>query len=468
MKAALVITCTVFSPLLLAQQDPRELRIDGDSGQSIDPGFDAFSLLSFPLVGTRTSQDSQSTESREQAEEESFWTRDTITGDWGGFRGDLGERGIKVDLRLSQFYQGVASGGLDTGANYGGLMDYFLNIDGDKLGLWPGFFVNMHATTQYGGNANSAAGKAGTFAFPQTAMLYPLPDYDGTAITQLYAMQMLTPNFGLVAGKLNAVDIWTMVYPETGAGIEGFMNLNLVSAALPWLRWVNLAMPGAAALVLTDDQQVRGGFLVFDTQNSTTTTGFNDFFDNGAAMLGLWKFFVEMEGKPGMLLFGFGGSTADYDSLEPSDWGFVPGVGLTGEEKNGSWSAAVYWDQVFWEDPENAKQNLRLMTGWSVSDGDPSFGKFGGYAAVEATGLFYGREHDKVGIGGFYNEISSDFKELVEGLGIDITDVWGAEAYYKVVLNQWLHVTGDVQVVQSAQDAVDASWVFGVRAVTDF
>ena len=67
-----------------------------------------------------------------------FWSRKHLTGDWGGERAKLAEHGITLDLRLSQFYQGVASGGKNTNFAYGGKLDYILKLDGKKLGLWEG------------------------------------------------------------------------------------------------------------------------------------------------------------------------------------------------------------------------------------------------------------------------------------------------------------------------------------------
>ena len=42
------------------------------------------------------------------------WTRDKLTGDWGGWRTDLlRTRHRHRQFRLSQYYQGVTSGGVD-------------------------------------------------------------------------------------------------------------------------------------------------------------------------------------------------------------------------------------------------------------------------------------------------------------------------------------------------------------------
>ncbi len=99
--------------------------------------------------------------------QDDFWTRDKMLGDWWGARTDLAQKGITLNMRLTQFYQGVVSGGSNTTSRYGGVLDNILAIDGHKLGLWEGFFLNMHVTTQFG---ESIVGDAGAFALPNTAM----------------------------------------------------------------------------------------------------------------------------------------------------------------------------------------------------------------------------------------------------------------------------------------------------------
>jgi porin len=396
---------------------------------------------------------------------EDIWARDKLTGNWCGLRTDLAEQGINIDVRLSQYYQAVTSGGRNTNGAYGGKFDYILNLDGEKIGLWKGFFVTMHAETQFG---QSIAGDAGAFSFPNTAMLYPLPNYRGTSITGFLLQQALSENFVLAAGKINVIDLWSMLYPHTGGGVDGFMNINMTASALPWLRWVNLSVMGGGAMALTDDGQIQSGVFVFDSQNSTTTSGFNDLFEEGTAIIGLWRFFFDVKDKPASLLFAAGGSSRDYKSLDKSDWGFIPGVGVVGEDKEDTWSAAAYYDQVFWQAADNDKKNMRLYTGWSLSDGNPGFGRWGGFASVEGWGLIPKREEDRMGAGFFYNEISSDVKNLTSVLGVELRDIWGVELYYNAEITPCMHVTGDVQFVRNLNRDDDTAVILGLRAVVDF
>jgi porin len=392
-------------------------------------------------------------------------TRKKLFGDLYGLRSDLAEHGISLDLRSSQFYQGVTSGGVNTNDAYGGKFDYLLNVDGGKLCQWEGLMMSMHAESQFG---NSILGDAGAFALSNTSMLYPLPNYRGTAITGLLVQQALSKNLILAGGKINVVDFWNMVYPNTGAGVDGFLNTNMIASALPWFRWVNLSVMGGGALVLADDGQIQGGVLVFDSQNSSTTSGFNDFFDEGAAVLGMWRFFFDVDDKPGSLLFAGGTSSRDYFSLDKTDWAVIPGEGLVGEKKDETWTTAVYYDQVFWQAPDNDKKNMRLLTGWSVSDGNPSFAKWGGFASVEGWGLIEKRENDRMGAGFFYNQVSSEFKDLTSTVGIDIRNTWGVELYYNAEVSPWMHITGDIQLVSNQNQSDSTAVILGLRAVIDF
>ena len=84
--------------------------------------------------------------------------RPKLGGDLFGTRSVLAGHGIALDVSNTQFYQGVTSGGLEQEFRYGGRNDYFVNADGEKLGLWKGSFLTLHGETRYGQSANSLTG----------------------------------------------------------------------------------------------------------------------------------------------------------------------------------------------------------------------------------------------------------------------------------------------------------------------
>jgi carbohydrate-selective porin OprB len=52
-------------------------------------------------------------------------SRSTLTGDWGGLRNDLANKGITFDASVTQIEQGVVSGGKDQQGEYGGRVDFW-------------------------------------------------------------------------------------------------------------------------------------------------------------------------------------------------------------------------------------------------------------------------------------------------------------------------------------------------------
>ena len=79
-----------------------------------------------------------------------LWSRPRLTGSWGGLRDELGKKGVVLDVDLLLSPQGVATGGRDTEAEFWGNSEYTLNVDTQKLGLWPGGFFNAYAITGFG------------------------------------------------------------------------------------------------------------------------------------------------------------------------------------------------------------------------------------------------------------------------------------------------------------------------------
>ena len=68
--------------------------------------------------------------------EPDFWTQEEMTGDWGGTRSRWREKGVDLEFSLTQFYQGVASGGIRRSSEYNGLFKSEFKFDLGKLAGW--------------------------------------------------------------------------------------------------------------------------------------------------------------------------------------------------------------------------------------------------------------------------------------------------------------------------------------------
>jgi porin len=131
-----------------------------------------------------------------------FWSRPRLTGSWGGLRDELGKKGVVLDIDLLELPQGVASGGRDEVAEYWGLAEYTLNVDTQKLGLWPGGFLRVQGMSSFGQNVNNASG---ALLSPSFVSLLPEPGNTTSGLMNLTFMQFLSQHFGVFLGKVSGL-----------------------------------------------------------------------------------------------------------------------------------------------------------------------------------------------------------------------------------------------------------------------
>jgi porin len=353
---------------------------------------------------------------------DSIWTRNKLSGDWGGLRSDLGERGIDFEFRFNQYYQDVTSGGARENGEYGGKLDYIVNVNGEKLGLWRGLFLNLHAEYQYG---DTILADAGALAFNNTSMLYPTPGDTATEVTGWSITQGLYQKgdtaVALTAGKIHVVDLLNQAWPFLEMGKNGFMNYNVNVPVAPLARYIQLSHLGTALIVL-HKMQIKAALAVLDTHNSSDNTGFPKLGDNGLSILGVYRFFFDVKDMPGRLTFLVSTSTGEYTTFEDTVYHIpvkfgprrtlifnVPG--LEEEPERNPWTAMAYYDQVVWQADAKGERNVRFVAAGSVADNNPSFAKWQYSGQLVATGLFDSRPRDKIGIGGYYVGATNHVKD---------------------------------------------------------
>jgi porin len=404
--------------------------------------------LCFSLLGTVPGQELSA---------ECLCCREYLTSDLFGARSGLAEHGVVADLQLTQFYQGVAGGGANQTAKYGGKLDYFFTF---AKGL-----VVLHAETRFGEDVIlDAAGGA-----PVNAnMLYPGLE-NTTAITGLQFNFPLTADGEWIFnfGKINTLDLIYSIYPQTGRGVDGFMNAS-VFLPLTTARTLPLSFLGAGVLK-THEGQIQGGLLIYDSHNVPTTSGFEDLFDNGANIAGVWRFFTEFGGLPGSHLFLGSWATGSFTSLDPTGWDFLPGIGAVPAESNNSWSLEYILEQKLWVDPCNEKRSIGVLSKWGLADPETCPFAWVCNVQLQSQGLIACREQDTMGVGYFYSGLSGDVKNFFASIrrAPDLRDLQGVELYYNAAITPWFHLTADVQFVQPAVSDNDTAVVLGLRGKID-
>jgi porin len=389
-----------------------------------------------------------------------------LTGNWWGARDTLSAHGIELDINLSQFYQGVAAGGTERSFEYGGKLDYYVNLDGSKLGLWPGFSVTTHAETRYGDDIN---GIDGMFSFANFNMAFPKVGQDVTGITALKLTQLLFDHLALIAGKINTLDDFRLNFTGKN-GLERFMNSGVVANIIN-ARTIPYSTYGAGFSVFAG-QGPQFTFLVRDPNDHATTADLDELFAHGALLTGTLRLPVAPFGVSGTQVIGGNWSSRHYTSVDPSSWVNVPGQGLVATEESGSWAVYYNFDQYLWMDSRNANTWVGVFGMSGLSDGNPNPIRWNATIGLGAGGLIPGREHDTLGLGYFHIGISDDFKQLLSASpappGLAQRDEQGVELYYNAAITPWCHLSADLQIVTPSTKDLDTTVLVGGRLKIDF
>jgi porin len=397
-------------------------------------------------------------------------SRPRLTGDWGGLRDELGKKGIVLDVDLLLTPQAVLGGGRNTGGDFWGNMDYTLNVDTQKLGLWPGGFFKVSADTGFGSNAFQ---DAGTIVPVNTAALIPAPDDRTSALMNATFTQFLSPQFGVTVGKLNLLDAGETEF--YGNYRTQFMNtafnFPMTIALLP------LSTFGGGAVFLPRQDVVLSG-LVLGPNGEPISNDVGQAF-HGVLILGNGKLTVKPFGLVGHQSLGFTWNNENRFSLDqnPSNIAQVllneqfpllanPGPVLTqilasrfpnllvptqpANRTNSSWTISYTFDQYFWQPDGDPKHGVGVFFAFGASDGNPVPIQYAYLAGIGGKGVVPGRPDDSFGIGLARTQFSSallPFMRQQFSLGLQREDA--IEMYYNMAITPWMNLTSDLQIVSS-------------------
>ena len=398
-----------------------------------------------------------------------IWSRPRLTGDWGGLRDDLAKMGIVLDVDLLATPQDVASGGRSTGANFWGNMDYTLNVDTQKAGLWPGGFLKIEGDTGFGSNVFR---DSGAIVPVNTAALVPGSNDRTSALTNFTFMQFLSPQLGLVAGKINMLDLGeTEFYGDYRTQFE---NAALVFPMT--LQQVPLLAFGGGVIALPRDDLTLS-VLALDPNGSYMNDNLGKTFSDGVMVVGTGQLTVKPFGLVGHQSVGFTYRDQDVFSLnqDPSNIALLllkdrfprlanPGPALTqilqqffpvlltptqGANRASSSSSMNYgFDQYFWHPDGDPKHGVGVFFNFGASDGNPNPVKYAFLTGIGGKGVIPGRTDDTFGVGWARTQFSSEFIPFLRqvlNLGLEHEDA--VEMFYNAALTPWLNATADLQIV---------------------
>jgi porin len=401
-----------------------------------------------------------------------FWSRPRLTGSWGGFRDELGKKGVVFDADLLLTPQGVLTGGRDTGWEFWGTAEYTLNVDTQKLGLWPGGFFKIHAASTFG---ESLSNDSGALVPVNTAWLVGEPNEPSTTLLNATFMQFLSPKFGLIAGKIFTLDSDRGEF--AGNFRTQFMNTGL---AFPMsLALVPISAYGGGVIVLPWEG-VSLSALVLDPSGTAENNDITEAFDDGVMVLATGSVEVKPFGRLGHQKAGFMWSDKTRVSLDQDPANIArlllierfPRLGNPGpvlqrilerffpqllvptqrpNREDSTWALFYGFDQYLWHPGGDTKRGIGVFFTFGTTDGNPNPLKYTYNMGIGGNGVVPGRPHDSFGIGWTRTEFSDDFLPFLRdrlGLGLEREDA--VEIFYNASITSWLNATVDLQVIEPA------------------
>ena len=401
-----------------------------------------------------------------------LWSRPRLTGSWGGLRDALGKKGVVLDLDLLQLPQVVASGGRDEVVRYFGLAEYTLNVDTQKLGLWPGGFLRVQGMSGFGQTVDSASG---AFIPPSLVSLLPMPGETTSGLMNLTFMQFLSPHFAVVAGKMSGLgaDENAFAHDYHSTFVNAALNFNMAAALFP------LTAFGGGLVVLPWEGAVFTA-AALDPDGTATNNDISEAFQDGVLVAAEGRVTIKPFGLVGHQLVGGGWSNKERVSLEqdPSNLARLlltqqfprladPGVFLARflerffpellvptqplNQVHSTWTIYYNFDQYLWSPEGHPDRGIGLFFRFGVTDGVANPIKYTYNVGIGGKGIMPGRPSDNFGIGWARTELSGNFVPFLRQqlrLGLGHEDV--IEMYYNAAITPWLSAALDLQIIDQA------------------
>jgi porin len=427
-----------------------------------------------------------------------FWDRPRLTGDWFGYRDELGKRGVVFDLDFLQILQGTATGGRDTGVSYDGTAEYTLNVDTGKLKLWPGGFLKVYAISGFGDSENEDAGAIGVV---NMAALLPFPD-TSTGLMNLTYMQFLTKWFGVFAGKINGLDgdpnDFAHNYRTQFLNIG--LNLNMALDLAPFTAF------GGGIVVVPWEGAVFTA-MAMDPSGTPGSNNLGKAFDDGVAVAAQGRVTIKPFGLVGHQVVGFYWDNKERLEIEQDPSNIArflltqrfPRLGDPGpvlerilerffpqllvpvqpaKTQDYTWTIFYNFDQYLWNPGSDRTKGIGMFFRFGASDGEVNPIKYAYNVGFSGNGVVPGRPSDTFGLGWSRLQFSNNLVPFLRdtlNLGLDHEDA--IELYYNAAVTKWLGLTLDLQIVNPGlqkqlsngqlQD-VDTAVVAGLRAFIRF
>jgi len=404
----------------------------------------------------------------------SLLEQSSLTDTPDGPKEQLRKIGIMPEAWVTQFAQGQPEGDGSKAWRYGGRFDAFLKMDPEKLGLWPGFHVNLQYEHYIGQNINRR-----DFALVpvNTALAYVERDGYHSALS-LSVTQELGESVSVSAGKFNMMTLASKTPLIGGGGIDTFMNRAF---ALPSTGVAYTALRGNAGdRVVISAPYILGGIvtlrtdpvdfalLIADPRSAIDPRVVEHPFEKGLAVGGAATLKTEIAGLRGFHTWRAAYSNArGFDLDDISDLPRPAALGGV-RTKKGFWFTSYAIQQYLVQSEGNPAVGWGLFALATLSDGNPSPVKWSVLAGLGGNNLMEGRENDRWGFGYFHFGFTEPLLGGLASLGVNRRDESGFEAFYNLAITPWLRLSGDLQVIAPWNPSASQATYAALRLQTKF
>ena len=381
------------------------------------------------------------------------WQADTLTGDWGGVRSRLSERGVTLDVVLKSDVLSNLSGGLKRGTRYMDNWDVKLLANTDQLWGWSNTRAFVQLISNHGGKLNRT--HVGSFMgvdnievntnttkffhawleadffdeqFSVLAGLYPVDSQfyvtDATGV-------FLHPAGGMAAEVAQTGVNGPSIFPTSSFGVRAIWR---PTSQFYFQAALVDGVPG-------DPNNPRGTHIRFDRGDGTLAimeTGFRPAEEISKYAVGFWRY------------------TPRFDDHVDVDASGNP----VRRVNRGAYFLA---EQTVFREKENASQGLTLFFRYGVANGDINTLDYSYSLGLRYKGLWPGRDEDELGVGLIRGHAGVKFRQAAATPLA--THETALEITYRAKIARWLAVQPTVQrIVNPGFDvALGDAWVAGAR-----
>jgi porin len=386
--------------------------------------------------------------------------QDGLTGDWAGARTYAKDKGFELASSLTQFYQGVSSGGTRTSSEYNGTAQALLKFDLGKLAGWEYWSAEAKTEVRFGGPLITSTG---TISPVNTAAI--VPGADGTVfsvtavnVTKLFPIDLKEGRlFALSFGRYNLVDLIDEEF-FAGGGRERFFNLSQIGP-LTVLRQVPL-VTNAVNLAYIRSAEPFITFSLMDPNDHSTDPGLSDLFADGVTFAPGISVPAKYFGKTAKHSFGAAITTKAYTPFDAIRQAIIPGPAINPvEPQRGSWSVNYVFRQYLVE--RAARDGWGLFGQVSFADQATSPVTTFFDVGLGGNGLIRSRPRDEFGLSYAYTDLSEELKSnlALPPIGGQLQVEHQVEMFYNLHLTPWFQLTADLQILRPNRPVADTAVV---------